>query len=105
MSALPPRPRPPRVVQGVLGALRYPEFTTKAHAQFGSTFTVKQGTMPPVVVTTDRDAVKRLLTGDPLTKRHGNEVVEPLAGRRSLILLEPEEHLERRKLLLPPFHG
>lgn len=102
---LPPGPRVPRVIQAVLWALRYPEFTRAARARYGPTFTVRPGTFPPSVVTTDRDAVRRLLTGAPLEKRHGNDVLRPLIGERSILLLEPAEHLERRKLLLPPFHG
>jgi cytochrome P450 len=34
-----------------------------------------------------------------------NVVLAPVLGRRSLLLLEGEEHLRRRKLMLPPFHG
>ena len=104
-ARLPPGPRSPRVLQAVLWGLRYPEFTRAAHARYGPTFTVRPGTYPPFVLTTDRDAIRRLLTGDPLEKRHANEVARPLIGDRSILLLEPAEHLERRKLLLPPFHG
>src|SRR3954452_5454385 len=104
-TALPPGPRLPRAVQAVLWGLRYPEFTRAGRRRFGPTFTVRPGTMPPTVLTSDRDAIRRLHTGDPLTKRHGNHVVRPLIGDRSLMLLEPAEHLQRRKLLLPPFHG
>jgi cytochrome P450 family 135 len=102
---LPPGPRVPRVLQAVLWGLRYPEFTRAARARYGPTFTVRPGTCPATVVTTDRDAIRRLLTGAPLDKRHGNDVLKPLIGERSILLLEPAEHLERRKLLLPPFHG
>jgi cytochrome P450 len=92
-------------VQAVLWGLRYPEFTRAAHARYGATVTVRPGTYPPLVLTTDRDAIRRLLTGPPLEKHHGNDVLRPLIGDRSILLLEPAEHLERRKLLLPPFHG
>jgi cytochrome P450 len=92
-------------VQAVLWGLRYPQFTRAGHERFGATFTIKPGTMPRAVLTTDRDAIRRLFTGDPLAKRHGNEAVRPLIGERSLLLLEPAQHLARRKLLLPPFHG
>jgi cytochrome P450 len=60
---------------------------------------------PPVVVTSDRHAIRRLFTGDPLLRRHGNDLFKPVFGARSLLLLEPAEHLERRKIELPPFHG
>jgi cytochrome P450 len=89
----------------VLWGLRYPEFTRAGRERFGPTFTIRPGTMPPAVLTSDRDAIRRLLTGDPLTRAHGNDAVRPLIGERSVMLLEPAEHLARRKLLLPPFHG
>lgn len=104
-AALPPGPRLPRIAQAALWGLRYPQFTRAAHERFGATVTVRPGTMPPAVLTTDRDAARRLFTGDPLGKRHGNEVVRPVLDDRSVMLLEPAQHLERRKLLLPPFHG
>jgi cytochrome P450 len=102
---LPPGPRLPGPAQAVLWGLRYPQFTRSAHGRFGATFTIRPGTLQPAVVTSDRDAIRRLLTGDPLAKHHGNDVVRPLIGDRSVFLLEPAEHLARRKLLLPPFHG
>lgn len=105
IGSLPPGPGLPGPMQAVLWGLRYPEFTRAAHARFGQTFTIRPGTMPPAVLTSDRDAVRRLLTGDPLAKAHGNDAVRPLIGERSVILLDPTEHLDRRKLLLPPFHG
>ena len=89
----------------MLWGLRYPQFTQAAHARYGPTYTIRPGTFPETVVTCDRDAVRRLLTGDPLRKAHGNEVLRPLIGERSVLLLAPAEHLARRKLLLPPFHG
>ena len=103
--ALPPGPRLPGPAQAVLWGLRYPQFTEAAHRRYGTTFTVRPGTMPPLVLTTDANAIRRLLTGDPLTKHHGNDAVRPLLDDRSLMLLGPAEHLQRRKLLLPAFHG
>jgi cytochrome P450 len=104
-AALPPGPRTPRVAQAVLWGLRYPQFTAAAHRRFGSTFTIRAGTMEPTVVTSDPDAIRRLLTGDPLAKRHANEAVRPLIRDGAVILLDHEPHLARRRLLLPPFHG
>ena len=103
--ALPPGPRLPGAAQAVLWGLRYPQFTQNGRERFGRTFTIRPGTIGATVLTSDRDAIKRLLTGDPLAKQHGNEAVRPLIGERSVLLLQPAEHLARRKLLLPPFHG
>jgi cytochrome P450 len=105
LAALPPGPRAPRVVQAVLWGLRYPQFTRAAREKFGSTYTVRPGTMPPFVLTTDPEAVRLLLTGDPMERRQQNDVVRPVIGDGAVILIDGAEHLARRKLLLPPFHG
>ncbi len=34
-----------------------------------------------------------------------NEALHPLIGKRNVLLLDGEEHLARRKLVLPPLHG
>ena len=83
----------------------YRRYTVEARRRYGPTFTARVGGMPASVVTVDRDAIRRMFTGDPLTKRHGNDILRPVLGDRSVLLLEPGEHLARRKLLLPPFHG
>jgi cytochrome P450 len=57
------------------------------------------------VLVRDRHAIRRLFTGDPLVKRHGNALLRTLVGEQSPLLLEPAEHLARRKMLPPPFHG
>jgi cytochrome P450 len=104
-AALPPGPRLPGPAQAVLWGLRYPQFTQAAAERYGPTFTVRPGTMRPLVLTRDPAAIRHLFTGDPLVRRHANDAVRPLIGDRSLMLVDPAEHLARRKLLLPPFHG
>ena len=104
-SGLPPGPRMPSLAQAVLWAHRYAEFTRRAHQRYGPTFTTRIGGLPTAVVTVDRDAIRRLMTGDPLGKRHANDLLRTIVGDRSVLVLEPAEHLQRRKLLLPPFHG
>ncbi len=84
---------------------RYAQFSDRYHARFGDTFSVRIGALPVGVLTKDREAVARLFTGEPLQKRHGNDVLTPFLGDQSVLVLEPAEHLARRKMLLPPFHG
>ena len=104
-NGLPPGPSLPRVAQAWLWNYRYEQFTARAHKRYGETFTARIGGLPTAVVTTNRDAVRRLFTGDPLSKRHGNDVLRPFVGDHSVLVLEPADHVARRKLLLPPFHG
>ena len=84
---------------------RFAEFSDRGHARYGDTFTIRVGGLPTGLLTKDRDVIRRLFTGDPLLKRHGNDLLRPILGDQSLLVLEPAEHLARRKLLLPPFHG
>ena len=74
------------------------------HRRYGPSCRARIGGLPVSVVTTDRDAVRRLLTGDPAMKRHANDLRREGLGERSLMLLKPGEHLARRQVLPPPFH-
>jgi cytochrome P450 len=57
------------------------------------------------VITSDTEVVPRIFKGDPLLRASGASILEALVGTRSLIALAPAEHLQRRKLLAPTFHG
>ena len=105
IGALPPGPRQPRAVQAMQRIWRYAEFSDRGHERYGDTFTVRVGNSPTAVQTRDRDVIRRLYTGDPLGKRHGNDLLRLFLGGQSVLMLEPPEHLTRRKMLLPPFHG
>jgi tRNA isopentenyl-2-thiomethyl-A-37 hydroxylase MiaE len=60
-----------------------------------------------MVITSDPAAVKTVFTGDPdqLLAGKNNEILRPLLGDRSVLLLDRSEHLRQRRLMLPPFHG
>jgi cytochrome P450 len=53
------------------------------------------------------DLVRQVFTGDPDVMRAGeaNDILRPLLGSRSVLLLDGPEHVRQRKLLMPPFHG
>lgn len=101
----PPGPRLPGPVQTVWYTFGQPSFFAACRARYGATWAIRLPGCPPIVVTRDRDAIRRLFTGDPLARRHGNDLRAPVLGDRSVMLLEPAEHLARRRLELPPFHG
>jgi cytochrome P450 len=96
-------------VNKLLQALRYtwhfPEFAAAQHARHGASWTLRLPGLEDAVVTSDRELIKMLLTGDPLTRRHANDILAPILGTGSVMQLEPAPHLVRRKQLLPPFHG
>ena len=76
-------------------------------ARFGETFTLRivhEGTW---VMLSNPEHVKQVFTGDPRVFHagEGNQILLPVLGEHSLLLLDEAAHMEQRKLLLPPFHG
>jgi cytochrome P450 len=102
-----PGPRSPRPVQGALflgGEYRY---LARCRRRYGDVFALEVWPFHPLVVVGDPKEVKRIFTGDPaqLHAGEGNQVLEPLVGPHSVLVLDEKEHLRTRKLQLPPFHG
>ncbi len=75
--------------------------------RYGDSFSVRfLGFERPMVLISDPVAIKALYT----ERSHGlppgrNVLLEPILGSGSLLIQEGAEHLSRRKLMLPPFHG
>src|SRR6201994_797471 len=82
-------------------------FMARNRERFGSAFSLRfLGFERPMVMISDPAAVKALYT----ERRNGlppgrSFQLEPILGSRSVLLLEGEEHIARRRLMLPPFHG
>jgi cytochrome P450 family 135 len=106
-SSLPPGPRLPPVVQAVAWARRPLPFLERCQKHFGDTFTIRVRHAGTWVILADPEDVKKVFTADHSVLGVGlaNSVLGPLLGPRSMMLLEEPEHVRRRKLMLPPFHG
>jgi cytochrome P450 len=107
VSELPAGPREPPIVQTMRWLLRPISFLESCRGRYGDTFSVRfLGFATPMVMVSDPEAI-RALYSDP---QHGlppgrTLALLPVLGPRSLLLLEGREHLARRRLMLPPFHG
>jgi cytochrome P450 len=79
----------------------------RARARYGNTFTLRIAQEPPWVVLGDPADVKAVFQGDPsiLHAGEGNQILAPILGHHSVLLLDDDRHLRQRKLMLPPFHG
>jgi cytochrome P450 len=80
----------------------------RCRRRYGERFTVDLG--PPEgkwIFLTTPDEVRELFSApaDVLHPGEGARVLEPIVGRRSVLLLDGAEHLAQRKLMLPAFHG
>ena len=82
-------------------------FFESCQRRYGQTFTLQVLRAGELVFISDPPSLKRLFASDrENTIAPGrNVVLKPILGSRSLLLLEGSEHLTRRKLMLPPFHG
>jgi cytochrome P450 len=61
----------------------------------------------PFVMVFDPALVKQVFQGsnEQLHAGEANALLGPLLGQRSILVLDGDEHLRHRRLLLPPFHG
>ena len=94
-------------VQTVLWVLRTDRFVAAARRRYGDVFTIRLPFNGGIVQVCDPDGVRAIFGADPEVARAGeaNVVLEPLLGKRSVLLLDGREHLRQRKLMLPAFHG
>jgi cytochrome P450 len=105
--ALPPEPRSNPLVQTLRWTLRPLAFMHECREQIGNSFSLRfLGFERPMVLISDPAAIKALY----MERANGlppgrNIVLEPILGSQSLLLQEGAEHLARRKLMLPSFHG
>ena len=82
-------------------------FLEDSRRRYGDAFSVMFiGFETPLVLFSDPAVVKAVYTERDNGLPPGrNLVLEPLLGSRSVLLLEGAEHISRRKLMLPAFHG
>jgi cytochrome P450 len=87
--------------------LRPIAFMESCRRRFGDAFSVRfPGFERPMVMLSDPEAIKALYTAHEHGLPPGRTItLLPVMGPNSILLLEGSEHLARRKLMLPPFHG
>jgi cytochrome P450 len=103
----PPGPRLPRVVQTARMLARPIPFMEDCRRRYGRSFTVRMLGTGTLVFISDPPSIKRLFAADRVnTIAPGRTaILKPLLGAKSVLLLEGDAHMRRRKLMLPPFHG
>jgi cytochrome P450 len=104
---LPPGPALPRPLLLGRFVMQPTSFLVDCERRYGEYFTLRLSDERTMVITSDPEAVKTVFTGDPEQMLAGknNDILRPLLGDRSVLLLDGAEHMRQRRLLLPPFHG
>jgi cytochrome P450 len=105
--SLPPGPRYPAAIQMAGFWTRPLAFLERCRERYGPRFTIRLPFSPPFVMLTRPEEIKQVFTApaDVLHPGSGARVLEPVVGRYSVILLDEQEHMQQRKLMLPAFHG
>jgi cytochrome P450 len=103
---LPPGPGSP-LLQTVRWMTRPLAFLDACRRRYGDAFSVTfAGFQSPSVFISHPDAIRDLYRSRENTLPAGRgAALEPVMGAQSVLLLEGSEHLARRKVMLPPFHG
>ena len=106
-AGLPPGPRMPTALQALGWARRPYPFMKRCQERYGDVFTLRILHSGTWVFLADPDDVKRVLTAPAgsLGVALANPLLRPVLGPRSVMLLEEPGHMNRRRLMLPPFHG
>lgn len=79
----------------------------RCHQRWGDVFTLRMPASEPMVFLADPDLVKSVWTRDKVNGLPAGRriTLQPVLGPRSVLLQEGDDHLRRRRLMLPPFHG
>ena len=83
-------------------------FLDRCRAAYGDVFTMRLPLGINLVHVADPELVKAVFGGPSDVLRAGEanaEILEPLVGPHSVLVLDGPEHLRQRKLILPAFHG
>jgi cytochrome P450 len=106
VSALPPGPRRPRALQALAWMRRPLPFLEGCHERYGDAFTLRIMRWGDWVILADPADVKRVFTaGTKVGVAVANPLLRPVLGARSVMLTEEPQHMVKRRLMLPSFHG
>ena len=107
MPALPPGPAIPRALQTLKWIWKPFPFMRSCARAYGDAFTIRLLGFAPLVFCSHPSAIREIFTGDSETLLAGrsNELLKPVFGPNSILLLDGARHRRERKLLMPPFHG
>ncbi|BDI15641.1 cytochrome P450 [Nostoc cf. commune SO-36] len=83
------------------------EMLEETQQRYGDIFTSRFASFPTQILISNPQAIQALFTADSqlFDSGSGNQIVQPLVGANSVILLDGDRHLQQRKLLMPTFHG
>src|SRR4051794_19586919 len=102
-----PGPRSPRLLQTLLGVMRPLEARLAMRERYGTVFRSNDAIAGELFHVAERDLIEQMFKWKPAEYSVGEprQVMEPVTGPSSILLLDGARHMRMRKLMLPPFHG
>jgi cytochrome P450 len=102
-----PGPRLPRPLQTWLGVARPIDARLMMRKRYGKLFRTHDVLAGEMIHVADRDLIEQMFKWKPAQYRVGEprQIMEPVTGPESILLLDGDRHMRMRKLMLPPFHG
>ncbi|MEM7761325.1 MAG: cytochrome P450, partial [Cyanobacteria bacterium P01_A01_bin.40] len=96
-----------RTIRQLNAILRPLDFIEQRTQKYGDFYQVTFKKSPPTIMTSNPQAIEDIMTASPdkLEVGRGNKILSFLVGDNSLLLLDGKKHRNRRRLLMPPFHG
>jgi cytochrome P450 family 135 len=97
----------PRLLQTLLGVRRPIEARLTMRRRYGGVFRSKDAIAGELFHLADRDLIEEVFKWKPAqySVAEPRQVMEPVTGASSILLLDGARHMRMRKLMLPPFHG
>lgn len=106
IDGLPPGPRPPIALQTLAMRTRQRPYLERARRRYGSMFTIKVVGLGNTVILSDPELIKQAFRADPAALHAGTgSPLRTMLGDNSLLAIDEDQHMQQRKLLLPPFKG
>ncbi|MBS1885920.1 MAG: cytochrome P450 [Actinobacteria bacterium] len=104
-TTLPPGPRTPSLLNGLVFVVAHNRFLRSLHRRYGDAVTLRIPPFGTVVVVATPELVKAVYTAKPDVLHAGEDPLGEVLGPGSLFSMDEERHLRERRMLLPPFHG
>lgn len=101
-----PGPRLPGWALAALMMGRGAATVAACRRRYGSVFALRIAFLGTMVYVSDPADIKAVFAGDPGVFHAGeaNRMLRGLLGDSSLLVIDDDEHRDRRRLMLPPFH-
>ena len=102
-----PGPRLPPPLQSILGVMQPLQARLSTRRRYGHIFRSNDAIAGEVFHIADRDLIEQMFKWKPAQYNVGEprQIMEPVTGPSSILLLDGDRHMRMRRLMLPPFHG